>query len=326
MRSNSHKSSGFNEITLEDKTAEENLFLHAQKDQTRRVLNNSTARIDSHDVHFVGGNRSVEVAKNQKHEVGGSMHLTVGGTGPQAEGEANRHRQMAEVTAQIMKEAAKQSGYTTEIDTYAEAIRKLMLGFFEGEGLKGRDGVVAGSSPGADAGTELAKAGGKVGDGTGELLKESGTLNTFVSQFQSDTIGIARVEQIGATKVTNVGKTRQINVGNTEVKVIGSKQETHVGKEKTIHVGDTFDIEVGKRFSVKVGGNSLVIDSGGLITIKAAKTSIVKGGDGQFTIGPGPILYTPVLVKGGSPGPDAPGVPNKTRKPFAEECPEETKA
>ncbi|MBA8878273.1 type VI secretion system Vgr family protein [Phyllobacterium myrsinacearum] len=326
IRSNSHKSSGFNEITLEDKTAEENLFLHAQKDQTRRVLNNSTARIDNHDIHSVGGNRSVEVARNQKHEVGGSMHLTVGGTGPQAKGEANRHRQMAEVTAQIMKEAAKQSGYAADIDAYADAIRKLMLGFFEGESLKGRDGVVAGSSPGADAGTKLAKAGSKVGEGTGELLRESGILNTFVSQFQSDTVGIARVEQIGATKVTNVGKTRQLNVGDTDVTTIGSTQETHVGKHKAINVGDTFDIEVGKRFSVKVGGNSLVMDSNGLITIKAATMSIVKGGGAQLTIGPGPILYTPVLVKGGSPGPDAPGVPNKTRKPFAEECPEETKA
>ncbi len=84
IRSNSHKSTGFNELTLEDKTSAENMFFHAQKDQTTRVLNVRTARVDSHDVYSVGGNRAIEVAKNQKQEIGGSYNITVGGTGPMA--------------------------------------------------------------------------------------------------------------------------------------------------------------------------------------------------------------------------------------------------
>jgi type VI secretion system secreted protein VgrG len=324
IRSNSHKSSGFNEFTLEDKTGAENMFFHAQRDQTTRVLKNRTARIDRHDIYSVGGNRAIEVGSNQKQDIGGSFHLSVGGTDEGAEGEANRFKEMAKVTSQIVKEAAKASGHTSDIEAFAETIGKLMLGFFKGEGIKALEGVTGGSSPRADAGTDLAKSGGAVGDAAAQLFDNSGVFNTFVSQFQSDTVGIARVEQIGATKVTNVGKTRQVNVGKTEVKTVGETQETHVGGRKVINVGKTFDIEVGERFSIKVGDNSLVMDSSGLITIMAAKTTITKGGGAQFTIGPGPILYTPVLVMGASPGPGAPGVPKKTRKPFAEECADES--
>ena len=85
-RSNSHKSSGYNEITFEDKTSGENVFHHAQKDHTTRVRNTRTARVDKHDVYSVGGNRSVEVSGNQKHEVGKSLNLVVGGTGGGAMG------------------------------------------------------------------------------------------------------------------------------------------------------------------------------------------------------------------------------------------------
>ena len=85
-------------------------------------------------------------------------------------------------------------------------------------------------------------------------------------------------------------------------------------------MGEEFTIEVGKKFSVKVGDNHLVIDSSGNIAITAAKTTITKGGGAQFSIGPGPILYSPVLVQGKTPAPGAPAVPRKTRKPFAEEC------
>ncbi len=84
LRSNTHKGEGFNEITFEDQAGSENLFMHAQKDQTMRVRNDRTKRIDRHEVASVGGNRAVEVAGNQKHEIGGSLNTVVGGTGPMA--------------------------------------------------------------------------------------------------------------------------------------------------------------------------------------------------------------------------------------------------
>ncbi len=66
FRSNSHKSVGFNEFSLEDKTGGENMFFHAQKDHTTRVLNDRTARIDSHDVHSVVRRDRDEFASGRK--------------------------------------------------------------------------------------------------------------------------------------------------------------------------------------------------------------------------------------------------------------------
>ncbi|MFD1745018.1 type VI secretion system tip protein TssI/VgrG, partial [Rhizobium helianthi] len=62
LRSNTHKGQGFNEISFEDEAGKENQFFHAQKDQTTRVLNDRTKRIDRHEVASIGGNRAVEVS------------------------------------------------------------------------------------------------------------------------------------------------------------------------------------------------------------------------------------------------------------------------
>ncbi len=320
MRSNTHKGSGFNEMTFEDEAGNENMFFHAQKDQTIRVLRDQIARIDNHEARSVGGSRSIEVAANQKHDVGGSFHLTVGGVGPLSQWHALRHREMAKITSQMLSEASRDSGRATELKPFSTTIGGMLLGYFDDQALQAREGVTSGSSPKADAGAQLAAAGSAVGDAVGGLFEHSGIMNTVVATFRSDTVGLASVEQIGVTKVTNVGQTLQANIGKKSVTVVGENEETHVGKTKSIYVGDEFSIEVGKKFSIKVGENQLVIDSAGNINITAVKTTVVRGGGAQFTIGPGPILYSPVLVKGQAPGPGAPAVPRKTRKPFAEEC------
>ncbi|MDK4706629.1 type VI secretion system tip protein TssI/VgrG, partial [Rhizobium sp. CNPSo 4062] len=57
LRSNTHKGTGFNEMTFEDDAGRENMFFHAQKDQTTRVRNDRTKRVDRHEVASIGGNR-----------------------------------------------------------------------------------------------------------------------------------------------------------------------------------------------------------------------------------------------------------------------------
>ncbi|WP_420377746.1 bacteriophage T4 gp5 trimerisation domain-containing protein, partial [Sinorhizobium saheli] len=133
LRSNTHKGQGFNEITFEDEAGRENQFFHAQKDQTTRVLNDRTKRIDRHEVASIGANRAVEVGGNQKHEIGGSMNTMVGGTGPMAMALMGAVQGLSGHTAGLLSRAGQIAG-----------------------GLGSREGVVAGASPRADAGTALA--------------------------------------------------------------------------------------------------------------------------------------------------------------------------
>ncbi|MEI5681089.1 MULTISPECIES: type VI secretion system tip protein TssI/VgrG [unclassified Mesorhizobium] len=257
MRSNSHKAAGFNEMTFEDEAGRENMFFHAQKDQTTRVLNNRTARIDSHDVHSVGGSRSVEVASNQKQEIGGSYNLTVGGTGPLAMAAMAGVAGLASGTAGLLQQAGGVAG-AGGMASFGAAMAGSTLGFLSGSGLGARGGVVSGPSPRADAGTALAGAGGGLGGSVGGLFSMPGVMNTIVQSFQSTSVGVAQAEQIGSSKVTNVGVSQVTKVGNAqhnEIGVVqttkvGKKQETEVGEEQKFKVGKTIDIEVGKLYNL----------------------------------------------------------------------------
>jgi type VI secretion system secreted protein VgrG len=322
FRSNSHKSTGFNEMTFEDQTGTENMFFHAQKDQTTRVLNNRTARVDSHDVYSVGGSRAIEVAQNQKQEIGGSYNITVGGTGPTAPAALAGVAGLMGQTSQLLQQAADLAGGGgAGVGPFVMSLGSAALGFLSGGGLGAREGVVSGPNPRKDAGTDLAASGTGMGEDAGGMFQLPGVMNTVVQSFKSDSVGVARAEQIGVSKVTNVGQTFATNVGKayaltigetSSTKVgkakkveVGEKLETIVGKTNTIDVGETFEITAGKKFVITVGKTRIQMDSAGIITIEAPLTTIVKGGAAQLTVGPGPILYVPVLIPGKTPSPPA---------------------
>jgi type VI secretion system secreted protein VgrG len=245
LRSNSHKANGFNEMTFEDEAGRENMFFHAQKDQTTRVLNDRTKRIDRHEVASIGANRAVEVGGNQKHEIGGSMNTVVGGTGPMAMALMGAVQGLSGHTAGLLSQAGQiAGGGGPALAAFAGTLASSALGFLSAGGLGSRDGVVAGASPRADAGTALAGSGTGVGDAGSGLFPLPGIMNTIVGSFKSDTIGVARAEQIGVSKVTNVGQTSLESVG----------------KFKKIAVGEEFVIECGdSKFIMKANGEVIIL-------------------------------------------------------------------
>lgn len=254
FRSDSHKKDGFNEMTFEDKTGAENMFFHAQKDQTTRVLHDRTARVDRHDVHSVGGNRAVEVANHQKHEVGGSVNITVGGTGPMAVAMLAGVAGLAGQTSGLLQQGASLAGGgAATLGAFAGTLASSALGFLSGAGLGAREGVVSGPSPRSDAGVGLAASGTGVGEDSGSLFPISGILNTVIGSFQSTSVGIASVEQIGLTRVANVGATDMVTIGKEQHVSIGEKQVVTIGKEQAVTIGTGQSTSVGKEITVTVG-------------------------------------------------------------------------
>ncbi len=89
IKTNSSKGGGgFNEIRFEDKKDSEELFFHAQKDQTIVVENDrneSTGHDRSLEVgndksESVGRNKSIEVGKNHQETIGADASIEVGGS------------------------------------------------------------------------------------------------------------------------------------------------------------------------------------------------------------------------------------------------------
>ncbi|NTC81049.1 type VI secretion system tip protein TssI/VgrG [Agrobacterium tumefaciens] len=81
FRTNTHKGSGFNELTFEDENGREEIYIHAQKDRNEKIRNNHSERIDNNWVQSVGHNKSIEVRNNHHEVVGGNMMVTVGPSG-----------------------------------------------------------------------------------------------------------------------------------------------------------------------------------------------------------------------------------------------------
>ncbi len=253
MRSNSYKSKGFNEMTFEDATGAENLFVHAQKDHTTRILNNQTSRTDANQVASVGANRSVEVAQNQTHEIGGSMNLTVGGTGPGAAALMAPLAGMVGHTAGLMAQAAQVAGLGgpagDALGLMASGLAGSALGMLGNAGLEARSGVVSGPNPRADAGTALSKAGGGLGQAAGGLFSLPGMMNTLVGSMKIDSIGMARIEQVGSSKVTHVGATFLTQVGTYYKVAVGDEFVIEVGASKFVMKKDGTVLILGKKFN-----------------------------------------------------------------------------
>ncbi|QHQ14500.1 type VI secretion system tip protein VgrG [Pectobacterium parmentieri] len=96
LRSKTHKGKGFNELSFEDATDNEEIFLHAQKNMAVRVLNSKDERVDynrttsiGHDEALVVANdRKITVEGNQDHKItGNNLSLTEGDRGIQVKGD-----------------------------------------------------------------------------------------------------------------------------------------------------------------------------------------------------------------------------------------------
>lgn len=255
LRSNTHKGTGFNEMSFEDLAGKENQFFHAQKDRTERILNNSTKRIDASEVTSIGVNRAVEVGGNEKHEIGGSLNVTVGGVGDDAKKQVTKVASLAGQTAELLRQADQIAGGSSGVGAFSSSIYSSSLGFFDGNALQSREGVVAGSNPRSDAGAALASSGDKVGQAAGALFPQAGVMNTIVGAFKSDTIGTASVEQVGVSKVSNVGKASIEKIGKSKKIIVGEELIIEVGASKIV-MKSNGDISItGKKFNFEASGS-----------------------------------------------------------------------
>ena len=132
-----------------------------------------------------------------------------------------------------------------------------------------------------------------------------------IGGVKAENVALGKTETIGLAKALTVGLGYQVTVGAAMNTSVALSQTEQVGKSKQVDVGETFGITAGKvveinaqdAFRVQVGEARLEMNKSGIVVITAPQTTIVKGGGAQLTIGPGPVLYTPVLVPGSKPPP-----------------------
>jgi type VI secretion system secreted protein VgrG len=78
FRTNTHKGTGFNELTFEDERNREEIYLHAQKDFTAKVENHATERVDANKIVSVGGMSLTEVERSSTQNIAQNLSINVG--------------------------------------------------------------------------------------------------------------------------------------------------------------------------------------------------------------------------------------------------------
>ncbi|WAJ27165.1 type VI secretion system Vgr family protein [Antarcticirhabdus aurantiaca] len=246
LRSDSHKANGYNELSFEDEAGQENMFLHAQKDMTQKVLNNRISRVDAHQVESIGQNKSTDVGGNHQEKIGGSVNLSVGGGlgapllsmlgGLVAAGGTDSQFGSAAIDDPLLQ------AFTATVAAVGAPAEFASLG--------ANAAVTAAGNFATKGGTESASAGAGLGRLLDQAMPLSGVMTTVVEKFRSDTVGMARTEQVGLYKNTTVGHTMTINAG--------------------------------EEFIIKCGQSRLIMDKDGNVTITGTKFNFAASGHVQI--------------------------------------------
>jgi type VI secretion system secreted protein VgrG len=79
FRTKTYKGDGYNELVFDDRTDDECVYLHAQKNLEAQVLNNSTSRIGGNQHEIVGSEKDGKKVGDAVRLVYGNQHMTVKG-------------------------------------------------------------------------------------------------------------------------------------------------------------------------------------------------------------------------------------------------------
>jgi type VI secretion system secreted protein VgrG len=296
LRSNTHQGTGYNEISIEDQSGKEDIFIHAQKDMTTKVLNNQSTNIMSNRVTNIGQGDSTRVAGNSMQRFEANHSVIVGGGSTAV---LKQVESLVEAGGKLLEKGAGKvgasgvlgfaSGIAGVVDKAKEVAAMAQKALFGGSGghvkLAGGDQ----STQGDMVGTLMAK-----------IMPGSGTSTSTVEKFRSDTTGLAYTQQVGVAKSI----------------VVGGVFSTAVGKLMKLVVGEDYDIEAKKSIFARTKKH----------TLTATEKFVIAGPGGSITIDQSGITIKTLHLIVKSPSVDfQPGSPDQVEalqsdKPFVQDC------
>jgi type VI secretion system secreted protein VgrG len=278
-RSNTHQGSGHNEISFEDEAGKEDIFFHAQKDLTQKVLNNMSSNVQANRVATIGANDTTTVTGNHVVRVGKSSSTTVGGGGPAL---MKLLKPLIAAGGKAFVEGANKGGAEGIITEFAGAVKSVTDMVKEVAQVTTKGDFFGSSGHRSEQGTLQAKAAEFAAGLLDKIMPDSGIATTTIEKFASVTVGLAATEQIGAVKNTMVGLAYNIAVGKLfKLKVIG-KIDIQAG-ESILARTKLHTLHAKEKFVIAGPGGSITIDSSS-ITIKTPHL-IVKSPSVDFQSG-----------------------------------------
>jgi type VI secretion system secreted protein VgrG len=78
IKSQTHKGTGFNELSFEDESGREEVYVHAQRNMTTKVLHDSSLDVENDCRIQIGNNRAVKIEQSSSEAVGRDMSISAG--------------------------------------------------------------------------------------------------------------------------------------------------------------------------------------------------------------------------------------------------------
>ena len=241
-----------NEFRFEDKKGEEQVYLHAEKNQDIEVENDETHWVGHDRSKTIDNDETTLVKNNRTETVGNNEKITIGVDRTEMVG--------SNESITIGSNRTKTVG-GSETATVAMQ-RTHMVGINETIGVGGAQ---------------------EIGIGAFQAVAVGAYQTINVGAYQSTSVGANQSNNIGANQSTDVGANQSVNVGANQTESVSGNASKSVKGNDSLSVDKNRSANVKEDDATKVGKN-YVIDAGDSIVIKTGDASISMKKDGTIVI------------------------------------------
>jgi type VI secretion system secreted protein VgrG len=229
----------FNEIRFEDKKGEEQLFIHAEKNQDISVENDETHSVGHDRTKTIDNDETSHIKHDRTETVDNNEKITIG----------------VDRTEQVGNNETITIGVN----------RTESVGANESITIGANRTISVGASETASVALQRTHAVG---------VNES----IAIGAAQEIAIGAAQVVAIGADQSIKVGANQSEEVGSNQTSKVGSNRSAEVGSDDSLKVGKNLVIDAGDSVTIKTGSASISMKKDGTITIKGKDITVDGSG------------------------------------------------
>ena len=237
IKSNTHKGTGFNELRFEDEAGQEEVFIHAQKDQNNVVLNNETTEVGVNRTEHVGNNETITIDNDRTETVHHDEKITI---------DNNRTESVG-------------------VD------EKISIGNNRDEDVGVNEKISIGSNQTVSIGKNRKVS---IGKNKSETVGKNKTETIAIAKALS--IGAAYQVSVGAAMNTTVALIQASEIGVNKITGVGNKYSLTAGDEIVLTTGKS-SLTMKSDGTITLKGVDISIIADGEINTKSKKNTVMKG-------------------------------------------------
>lgn len=246
----------FNEIRFEDKKGSEEMYVHAEKDQTIMVENDKGETVGHDNTESIGNDETIDVGNNRAKTVGVDQSESIGSN----------------------KSIDVGSNHTENIG----AEKSMTVGANHTESIGANMTLTVGANQSDTVGVNKSES-----IAVAKALSIGAGYQVSVGAGMNETIGAAKAEEIGADKTVKVGADSSEEIGANQSVSAGEDIAVTSGKKMTYTAGDDFAISGGKKglidiadeLTIQCGKAVIQMKKNGDILIDGKKITVKGSGD-----------------------------------------------